>query len=86
MLKQAKFKPKFTVEQKEARNDSKKRQTINLTYDSNPLNFDSVRQNTLKTVAFLTAMRTPFAQKKRKNHQNTDGGTHCAFAVQFSCN
>ena len=66
MLKQAKFKPKFTVEQKEGRKDSKKRQTINLTDEPNSLNFDSVQQNTLKTVTFLTAMRTPFAHKKNE--------------------
>ena len=63
MLKQAKFKPKFTVEQNEGRKDSKKRQTINLTDEPNSLNFDSVQQNMLKTVTFLTAMVTHFGQK-----------------------
>ena len=70
MLKQAKFKPKFTVEQKEGRKDSKKRQTINLTDEPNSLNFDSVQQNTLKTVTFLTAMRTPNSARQNSRYRN----------------
>ena len=41
-------------------------ETNNVTDGTDPSNFDCIQQNTLKTVTFLTAMRTPFAQKKTK--------------------
>ena len=40
-------------------------ETNNVTDGPDPSNSDSIQQNTLKTVTFLTAMRTLFAQKKR---------------------
>ena len=40
-------------------------ETNNVTDGTDPSNFDCIQQNTLKTVTFLTAMRTPFAQKKK---------------------